>query len=349
MPDHNRQLADRENPCYGSSEYFPMKKFALLLAVCASPGFAQLTVTPDQAVSSPALAAETTLAPSPTPTKPKPGADRQAVQVVRRTGSETVIRAVPVKPVAQASAATPEAAATPPKHKRSGFFGFFRWIFGGGSKEEAPAQPAATPQATPKGTPKATPKPKPSATPAPTAKPVATATPKPTATPVPQPSATPTPKPTATPKPMATPAPQPSATPKATATPKPSATPTPKPTTTPKPTATPAPQPSATPSAKSAPKAAVPVVLEPAVTRASLKNDYQEVKAKALQDPQIATLLQKMQAAPEGSDDYKTAARAYTGALFTKMRKLDPAQEEAFSRKEGAYQRRIEAGKPILE
>jgi ABC-type oligopeptide transport system ATPase subunit len=56
-----------------------------------------------------------------------------------------------------------------------------------------------------------------------------------------------------------------------------------------------------------------------------------------------------MQATTEGSDAYKAAAHAYTGALFSKMRKLDPSQEESLSRKEGAYQRRIDAGKAIVE
>ena len=76
---------------------------------------------------------------------------------------------------------------------------------------------------------------------------------------------------------------------------------------------------------------------------------YGEIKEKALKEPQVAALLEKMQAAPEGSDAYKAAAHAYTGALFSTMRKLDPSQEDALTRKEGAYQRRIDAGKPILE
>ncbi|MDD5349689.1 MAG: hypothetical protein PHQ12_05710, partial [Chthoniobacteraceae bacterium] len=63
----------------------------------------------------------------------------------------------------------------------------------------------------------------------------------------------------------------------------------------------------------------------------------------------VSALLQKMQAAPEGSDAYKAAARAYLSSLFATMRKIDPAQEEALNRKEAAYQRRAESGKPIVE
>lgn len=76
---------------------------------------------------------------------------------------------------------------------------------------------------------------------------------------------------------------------------------------------------------------------------------YLKIKQQALKDPAVAALLQKMSALPEGGDAYKAAAHAYTTALFGKMRKLDPSQDEALQRKEGAYQRRIDAGKAILE
>ena len=78
-------------------------------------------------------------------------------------------------------------------------------------------------------------------------------------------------------------------------------------------------------------------------------SQYLKVKEQALKDPKVAALLQKMNSLPEGGEAYKAAAHEYSAALFEKMRKLDPSQEEAFSRKEGAYKRRIDAGKAILE
>ena len=77
--------------------------------------------------------------------------------------------------------------------------------------------------------------------------------------------------------------------------------------------------------------------------------NYLKLKEQALQDAQVAGLLQKMNTQPEGSDAYKAAAHAYTAALFAKMRKLDPSFEETLSRKEGAYNRRINEGKMIVE
>ena len=56
-----------------------------------------------------------------------------------------------------------------------------------------------------------------------------------------------------------------------------------------------------------------------------------------------------MNAVPEGGAEYKAAASEYTAALFARMREMDPSYEEQLKRKEGAYQRRIEAGKPIVE
>ena len=76
---------------------------------------------------------------------------------------------------------------------------------------------------------------------------------------------------------------------------------------------------------------------------------YLKLKEQALQDAQVAGLLQKMNTQPEGSDAYKAAAYEYTAALFAKMRKLDPSSEEILTRKEGAYNRRIAEGKMIVE
>ena len=68
-----------------------------------------------------------------------------------------------------------------------------------------------------------------------------------------------------------------------------------------------------------------------------------------MQDAHVAALLQKMNAQPEGAEGYKTAAQEYLTALFAKMRKLDASYEETLNRKEGAYKRRIDAGKTIVE
>lgn len=312
-----------------------MKKFPLVLVVCASPVFAQVTVVPGEAPESahPAPA----VAPAPSP------AAAWVEKAARAHGNDVVIRrAIPVKPV-KAVPVKGEPAATPAPRKSGGFFGFFRRLFGGSPrvpKAEAVATPA--PSATPRGKSQ----PKPSSTPVvPAAKP--SATPAPTATPAPK--ATPVAKPSATPAPTATPTPK--ATPKAT--PAATATPTPKPSATPVPP-TPTPKPSPTPQATATPKPAAPaptVAVGPLAPKGHAVKDghYQATKEKALQDAQIATLLQKMHTAAEGSDAYKAAAKAYTSALFSKMRQLDPAQADSLSRKEGAYLRRIDAGKPILE
>ena len=85
------------------------------------------------------------------------------------------------------------------------------------------------------------------------------------------------------------------------------------------------------------------------MSSATSESDYLKIKQQALKDPKVAALLQKMNALPEGGDAYKAAAHEYSAALFGKMRKLDPSQDEALTRKEGAYKRRIDAGKAILE
>ncbi|MEI6561195.1 MAG: hypothetical protein WCO68_03820 [Verrucomicrobiota bacterium] len=80
-----------------------------------------------------------------------------------------------------------------------------------------------------------------------------------------------------------------------------------------------------------------------------MNGKYRQLKEQALQDAQVAGLLQKMNAQPEGSDAWKAAAHEYTAALFAKMRKLDPSSEETLIWKEGAYNRRIDEGKMIVE
>ena len=79
------------------------------------------------------------------------------------------------------------------------------------------------------------------------------------------------------------------------------------------------------------------------------ENRYLKLKEQALQDAHVAALLQKMNAHPEGGEAYKAAAQEYLTALFAKMRGLDPSSTEALNRKEGAYKRRIDEGKTIVE
>lgn len=77
------------------------------------------------------------------------------------------------------------------------------------------------------------------------------------------------------------------------------------------------------------------------------KARYLKVKHEAAADPGIAELGAKLNATPSG-DGYKQAARAYSAALFSKMRKIDPSQTDWFNRMEAATVRRIEAGKPLI-
>lgn len=151
----------------------PMKKLPLVLVLCATPAWAQITVTPDSSTA--------------------PGATPSARSVKREAAAARPIpRAVPVH------AAVPSPSPTPAPKRKRGFFSFFWRIFGGGRSEE-------------KTTVEVKPTPKPTATPKPKPAPKLTPTPKPTAKPTatPQASPTPTPKPTATPAPTATPKPQP--------------------------------------------------------------------------------------------------------------------------------------------
>jgi len=48
-------------------------------------------------------------------------------------------------------------------------------------------------------------------------------------------------------------------------------------------------------------------------------------------------------------DSYKTAARAYIKALFSKIRALEPELKESLGRKEEAYLRRIDDGKVLAD
>ena len=48
-------------------------------------------------------------------------------------------------------------------------------------------------------------------------------------------------------------------------------------------------------------------------------------------------------------DAYKGAARAYVKALFKKIRALEPEMQDTLGKKEAAYLRRVESGKPLAD
>jgi len=116
----------------------------------------------------------------------------------------------------------------------------------------------------------------------------------------------------------------------------------------------PAPSPKASKKIPAAPPVPAPAeisktALPPASSSTTGDPRYLQLKEQALKNPHVTDLLKKMNSQPEGGDAYKAAASEYTTALFSKMRQLDPGYEEQLSRKEGAYKRRIEAGKSIVE
>jgi len=76
------------------------------------------------------------------------------------------------------------------------------------------------------------------------------------------------------------------------------------------------------------------------------RKNYLETKQQAAQDPKIAELGRKLEAATSG-EAHKTAARRYTKALFKKMNELDSSQPDWYRRMEAATMRRIDSGKPI--
>jgi len=77
------------------------------------------------------------------------------------------------------------------------------------------------------------------------------------------------------------------------------------------------------------------------------KARYQKVRRQAASDASVAEMGAKLNAMPAGEAQRK-AARAYSSALFSKMRQIDPSQTEWFNRMEAATQRRIDAGKPFV-
>ncbi len=77
------------------------------------------------------------------------------------------------------------------------------------------------------------------------------------------------------------------------------------------------------------------------------KARYLKIKREAAADPGVLELSAKLNATAPGSA-YKKAARAYSNALFSKMREIDPSQTEWVNRMEAATVRRIDAGKAFV-
>lgn len=72
---------------------------------------------------------------------------------------------------------------------------------------------------------------------------------------------------------------------------------------------------------------------------------YQEVRTKALEDKKVRTLQER---ADNATDDaaQKKASEAYYKALYSRMRKIDPALKDRIDRVEKATLRRLDRKKP---
>jgi len=244
--------------------------------------------------------------------------------------------------VKRAEVAVPSPSPTPkPVHHQGaiGRFFSFHWLSGSDHKKAGSVTPAASPA--PSHQAGKTPVLKPGVTKPKTSKVTPSVTPSATPAPTPKPKKTqPSPKTAAQVQPAATPAAAPAATPKLS-------------THKPHPTATAAPSPIPTPSPTVSESA--PPVVSPALVRETsghgngeLETRYRQIREQAGNDPHVAALRQKLETAPEGGP-YKAAAHQYIKALFSRIRAIDPDLGQAVSRKEGAYNRRIDLGKPLAD
>ena len=152
-------------------------------------------------------------------------------------------------------------------------------------------------------------------------------------------------KPVPTPKPNVTPVPKPTVAP----TTKPNVTPTPttkeikkqaKPTPVEKPAKLDEPVSFTTPEKPVDAKQSANALI---AQDAQEKVRYNEVRTKALADPEVLKLQDKADTA--GADEQKAASKAYYKALFDKMRSLDATLKDRIDRTEAANLRRIEQGK----
>ena len=72
------------------------------------------------------------------------------------------------------------------------------------------------------------------------------------------------------------------------------------------------------------------------------KYKYDMAKAKALTDPEVLKLKEKAESAVDEDEGHK-AQRAYTKALFNKMRSIDGSIKERADRIEAGIMRRLES------
>lgn len=174
-----------------------------------------------------------------------------------------------------------------------------------------------------------------------------------------EPKESPTPTPRRKPRPKAKP------TPTAESTPEPKPTPTPKTTPTPEPTPVPKSSPEPQEAAKKEPESSAleqpipfvptpepakpkkpqgPDILDPNYEQ-QIREKYAEVKAKALEDPEVLKLKETADAAFDPKERSK-ALKSYYEALFDQMRKLDPDMKSQIDRREETTLRRIDSIAP---
>ncbi len=77
-----------------------------------------------------------------------------------------------------------------------------------------------------------------------------------------------------------------------------------------------------------------------------LKERYLRAREEAASAPEVANLREKMASAPDGAP-YRSAARAYVKALFSKLKAVDSGLGQSLDEKEAAYERRIATGKRL--
>jgi hypothetical protein len=95
-----------------------------------------------------------------------------------------------------------------------------------------------------------------------------------------------------------------------------------------------------TPETPAAQAPQVPSASAIAAQEAQEKARYRQVRAKALEDPNVLSLQDKADTAPN-EDEQKAASKSYYKALFDKMREIEPSLKDRIDRTEAATLRRI--------
>jgi hypothetical protein len=78
------------------------------------------------------------------------------------------------------------------------------------------------------------------------------------------------------------------------------------------------------------------------------KARYNELRKKAMSDPQISALKEKLDSA-SSDDEQRELSKEYYRALFNKMRKLDGSMKDRIDRMDAATQRRLNRHPPPEE